>query len=91
MTRPETQAAHAEATAHSPVIWHLWRTPDQEIWCLVTKVSMSARELDSPAPEHERMKAMRAFLLRLPAADKLCVLTGLAFFVVLILRGIFAQ
>ena len=38
MTRPGTLAVHAEATAHSPVIWHLWRTPDQEIWCLVTKV-----------------------------------------------------
>ncbi len=38
MTRRGTQAAHAEATSHPLVVWHLWRRPDQEIWCFVTKL-----------------------------------------------------
>ena len=37
MTRPETQVAHVEATSHPLLVWHLWRRPDQEVWCFVTK------------------------------------------------------
>ena len=47
--RDREHAGDTRRLAPKPVVvWHLYRTPDQEIWCLVTKVSMSARELDSP-------------------------------------------
>ncbi len=28
----------ADSTAKAVVVWRLWRRPDQELWCLVTKI-----------------------------------------------------
>ena len=51
MTRPETQAAPAEATSRFPVIWHLWHRPFHEVWCLVTKVGHLFALSVSPDPD----------------------------------------
>ncbi len=51
MTRRGTQAAHVEATSHPLVVWHLWRRPDQEVWCRVTKVDQRFALMVSSDPE----------------------------------------
>ncbi len=43
ITRRGTKATYAKATAHPVVVRFLWRRPDQEVWCLVTKVDHRVR------------------------------------------------
>ena len=45
----------ADSSPKPVVVWHLWRRPNQELWCVVTTVDhrfalMVSRDPDEPAP-----------------------------------------